>query len=118
METRLTEIPAGIPAVGRACRDPCVSAVQHVLVVTVQHDGGTDLIVPATLAATGQGWAVMDGGSVASPGAIVPATSCVRLNADPGADHAEPGAGQPQCQLPAVLPLWHDHDRPRQRGHR
>ena len=51
------------------------------LVVTVQHDCGTDLIVPATLAALGTGWAVMDGGSVATPGTIVNATACVRLNA-------------------------------------
>ena len=51
------------------------------LVVTVQHDCGTDLIVPATQAALGSGWAVMDGGSVASPGTIVQATACVRLNA-------------------------------------
>ena len=51
------------------------------LVVTVQHDCGTDLIVPATQAAVGAGWAVMDGGSVASPGTIVTATACVRLNA-------------------------------------
>jgi hypothetical protein len=48
--------------------------------VTVRHDCGTDLIVPATQAAVGAGWAVMDGGSVASPGTIVDATSCVRLN--------------------------------------
>ena len=51
------------------------------LVVTVQHDCGTDLIVPPTQAASGIGWAVMDGGSVASPGTIVTATACVRLNA-------------------------------------
>jgi len=51
------------------------------LVVTIQHDCGNDLIVPATQAAVGAGWAVMDGGSVASPGTIVTATACVRLNA-------------------------------------
>jgi hypothetical protein len=77
----ITAIPAGIPAVG----GPVVSHVYRQsntsLVVTVQHDCGTDLIVPPTLAATGIGWAVMDGGSVASPGTIVTATACVRLNA-------------------------------------
>ena len=46
----------------------------------MQHDCGTDLIVPATQAALGSGWAVMDGGSVASPGTIVRATACIRLN--------------------------------------
>jgi hypothetical protein len=77
----LSTIPAGIPSVG----GPVVTHVWRQsatsLVVTVQHDCGTDLIVPATLAATGTGWAVMDGGSVASPGTIVTATACVRLNA-------------------------------------
>jgi hypothetical protein len=47
----------------------------------VQHDCGTDLIVPTTQAPSGVGWAVMDGGSVASPGTIVAATACVRVNA-------------------------------------
>ncbi|HEY1933103.1 MAG TPA: hypothetical protein VGG99_13900 [Acetobacteraceae bacterium] len=76
----ISTIPAGIPAAG----GPVVSHVWRqsstVLVVTVQHDCGTDLIVPATQAAVGSGWAVMDGGSVASPGTIVNATACVRLN--------------------------------------
>jgi hypothetical protein len=77
----ITAIPAGIPAAG----GPVVTHVYRQsgtsLIVTVQHDCGTDLIVPATLAASGTGWAVMDGGSVASPGTIVHATACVRLNA-------------------------------------
>ena len=77
----VTAIPAGVPAAG----GPVVTHVWRqsstCLVVTVQHDCGTDLIVPATQAAVGAGWAVMDGGSVASPGTIVTATACVRLNA-------------------------------------
>jgi len=77
----LSSLPAGIPSVG----GPVVTQVWRQsntsLVVTVQHDCGNDLIVPATQAATGIGWAVMDGGSVASPGTIVTATACVRLNA-------------------------------------
>ena len=77
----LSAFPAGIPTIG----GPVVSHVYRQsntsLVVTVQHDCGTDLIVPATLAASGTGWAVMEGGSVASPGTIVTATACVRLNA-------------------------------------
>jgi len=76
----ISAIPAGIPAAG----GPVVSHVYRqsntVLIVTVRHDCGTDLIVPATQAALGSGWAVMDGGSVASPGKIVRGTACVRLN--------------------------------------
>lgn len=66
-----TSIPAGIPVVG----GPVIShvyqatALSTTLIITVTHDAGTDLIVPL-LAATGQGFAVMDGGSTASPGAI------------------------------------------------
>ena len=52
-----------------------------VVVVTVRHDCGTDLVVPATQAAIGAGWAVMDGGSAAAPGPIVQAAACVRLDA-------------------------------------
>lgn len=77
----VSSIPAGVPAAG----GPAVSHVYRqsatVLVVTVRHDAGNDLIVPPTQAAAGLGWAVMDGGSIASPGPIVTATSCVRLNA-------------------------------------
>ena len=76
----ISAIPAGVPALG----GPAVAHVYRQsstsLIVTVQHDCGTDLIVPATLAAAGAGWGVMDGGSVASPGPIVTATGCVRLS--------------------------------------
>jgi hypothetical protein len=76
----ISSIPTGVPAAG----GPVVAHVYRQsstsLIVTVRHDCGTDLIVPATQAAIGAGWAVMDGGSVASPGTIVDATACVRLN--------------------------------------
>jgi hypothetical protein len=66
---------AGGPAVVRAWRQSATA-----LVVTVAHDAGTDLIVPATQAALGAGWAVIDGGTAAAPGAVVTATACARLN--------------------------------------
>ena len=77
----MAAIPKGVPASG----GPVVTHVYRqsgtILVLTVQHDAGTDLIVPATMAASGTGWTVMDGGSVASPGNLVTANACVRLNA-------------------------------------
>jgi hypothetical protein len=76
----ITTIPSGIPAAGGPVVTHVYRQSSTILVVTVQHDCGTDLIVPATQAALGSGWAVMDGGSVASPGSIVQATACVRLN--------------------------------------
>jgi hypothetical protein len=74
-------IPVGVPAIGGPMVTHVYRQSTSSLIITVQHDCGTDLIVHATQAALGAGWAVMDGGSVASPGAIVPATACVRLNA-------------------------------------
>ena len=76
----ITAIPTGVPAAGGPVVTHVYRQTSTSLVVTVQHDCGTDLIVPATLAASGAGWAVMDGGSVATPGTIVNATACVRLN--------------------------------------
>jgi hypothetical protein len=77
----ITAIPAGIPSVGGPVVCHVYRQSNTSLIVTVRHDCGTDLIVPATQAAVGTGWAVMDGGSVASPGTIVNATACVRVNA-------------------------------------
>ena len=77
----ITNIPTGIPTAGGPVVSNVYRASDTGLIITVRHDCGTDLIVPATLAASGAGWAVMDGGSVAAPGNIVTATACVRLNA-------------------------------------
>jgi hypothetical protein len=77
----ITSIPPGIPAAGGPMVTKVYRQSNTLLVVTVQHDAGNDLIVPATQAAAGAGWAVMDGGTVASPGTIVAATACQRLSA-------------------------------------
>jgi hypothetical protein len=77
----VTTIPAGVPAAGGPAVTHVYRQSSTSLIVTVRHDCGTDLIVPTTQAAIGLGWAVMDGGSAASPGAVVTALACVRLNA-------------------------------------
>jgi hypothetical protein len=49
------------------------------VVLTIAHDVGTDMVVPL-LAAAGQGFLVMDGGTVSSPGMLRRATACVRAD--------------------------------------
>jgi hypothetical protein len=75
----ITAIPSGVPSVG-----PTITHAYRqsntVIIVTVAHDAGTDLIVPLQ-AVNGVGWAVMDGGSEASPGTVRTATACARVDA-------------------------------------
>ena len=60
MGDSITAIPSGVPSVG-----PTITHAYRqsntVVVVTVAHDAGTDLIVPLQ-AVNGRGWAVRDGG--------------------------------------------------------
>jgi hypothetical protein len=75
----LTAIPAAMPLIGPAITYAYQQSSTEI-VITVAHDQGTDILVPLQ-AANGAGWAVMDGGSVASPGPIITATAATRIDA-------------------------------------
>jgi len=73
-------IPAGIPTIGGPRIVHAFKQNATRVVLTVQHDTGDDVLLNGT-APGGTGFAVMDGGSVASPGTLRHATACVRLDA-------------------------------------
>ncbi len=73
-------MPSSLPRIGGPTITHVYKQSSTILVITVAHDGGKDLIVPL-LAASGRGFAIMDGGTPGDDGAIVPAISCQRLDA-------------------------------------
>jgi hypothetical protein len=76
----VTAIPNGIPVAGGPRITHAYRQNSSTILLTIAHDAGTDLVVPP-LAETGQGFVVMDGGSVSSPGTLRQATACVRIDA-------------------------------------
>jgi hypothetical protein len=79
-EDSISVIPQGLPMAGGPRIVHAYRQSNTSIVVTIQHDVGTDLIVPLQ-AVNGVGFAVMDGGSAASPGNIIGATACARVDA-------------------------------------
>ena len=75
-----TAIPGGVPTVGGPTIIHAYEQNPSLIILTIQHDAGTDLIVPLQ-AAVGAGFAVMDGGTILNPGSIATAISCVRVDA-------------------------------------
>jgi hypothetical protein len=73
-------LPGGIAVVGGPRITHAYRQDSSTVILTVAHDIGTDLVVPL-LAASGQGFVVMDGGTVSSPGTLRQATACARIDA-------------------------------------
>jgi hypothetical protein len=76
----IASIPASLPKVGGPQIVHAYQQSAATIMITIQHDTGTDLKIPLQ-AAIGTGFSVMDGGSISSPGAIVSAVSCQRVDA-------------------------------------
>jgi hypothetical protein len=76
----ITTIPSALPKVGGPSIAHVYMQSTTALIITIVHDVGNDLIVPLQ-AATGIGFAVMDGGAPGNDGTIVSAISCQRVDA-------------------------------------
>jgi hypothetical protein len=76
-----TSIPASVPIIGGPKITHVYQAIAYStsLILTITHDAGNDLVV-ALQATTGAGFAVMDGGNVASPGNMIAATQCTYVD--------------------------------------
>ena len=76
----VTAIPSGAVGAGGPRISHVYQQTTTQYVLTVIHDTGTDLIVPQQ-AVQGVGFALMDGGTTASPGSQIFASACARVDA-------------------------------------
>jgi hypothetical protein len=97
-------IPGTIPKVGGPQITNVYRQSSSIIIVTVVHDCGTDLLLPRQ-AAAGVGFSVMDGGSITAPGTIVTAVSCQRLDAN----HLQIELGQALQNLSAQCSLYYPY---------
>ncbi len=77
----VTALPAsGLPTANGPRISHAYRASNTSIILTIKHDSGNDVLLPLQ-ATAGAGFALMDGGNVASPGTIVGATSATRIDA-------------------------------------
>jgi hypothetical protein len=100
----ISAIPDALPKVGGPVIMSAYALSASTIIVTIQHDSGTDLRVPLQ-ATLGTGFSVMDGGSITAPGAIVNAISCQRLDAT----HLQIGLSQALRNSPALCTLYYPY---------
>lgn len=75
------DVPAsGLPVAGGPSVVHAYQAAADEVILTISHDAGNDIRV-SLQAANGAGFAVMDGGTVASPGPIIPGVAAARIDA-------------------------------------